>query len=154
MEWLNRGISLSVEAVTSRGGMVNKFTGDGMLAVFGAPLSSGAAVDAQQAVAAAMAIQSKLDDLNIELEREGLPPLRMRIGIHSGQVLTGSLGSTERLEYAVIGDTVNCASRWRAFRKSQEHCARADLGNAAAARRITGTHSARILGRDPCEGPA
>ena len=119
MEWLNRGISLSVEAVTSRGGMVNKFTGDGMLAVFGAPLSSGAAVDAQQAVAAAMAIQSKLDDLNIELEQEGLPPQRMRIGIHSGQVLTGSLGSTERLEYALIGDTVNCASRLESLQKER-----------------------------------
>ena len=119
MEWLNRGMSISVEAVTSRDGMVNKFTGDGMLAVFGAPLSNGASVDAQQAVAAAMAIQSKLDSLNVELQQEGLPPLRMRIGIHSGQVLTGSLGSTERLEYAVIGDTVNCASRLESLQKER-----------------------------------
>ena len=119
MEWLNRGMSISVEAVTSRDGMVNKFTGDGMLAVFGAPLSNGASVDAQQAVAAAMAIQSKLDALNVELQQEGLPPLRMRIGIHSGQVLTGSLGSTERLEYAVIGDTVNCASRLESLQKER-----------------------------------
>jgi len=120
MEWLNRGISISVEAVTSRGGMVNKFTGDGMLAVFGAPLSNGTAVDAQQAVEAAIAIQAKLDALNVELKREGLPPLRMRIGIHSGQVLTGSLGSTERLEYAVIGDTVNCASRLESLQKERQ----------------------------------
>ena len=119
MEWLNRGMSISVEAVTSRDGMVNKFTGDGMLAVFGAPLSNGASVDAQQAVAAAMAIQSKLDSLNVELQQEGLPPLRMRIGIHSGQVLTGSLGSSERLEYAVIGDTVNCASRLESLQKER-----------------------------------
>ena len=119
MQWLNRGISVSVEAVTSRGGMVNKFTGDGMLAVFGAPLSDGAAEDAQQAVAAAIAIQAKIDVLNIALEQEGLPPLRMRIGIHSGLVLTGSLGSSERLEYAVIGDTVNCASRLESLQKQR-----------------------------------
>ena len=77
-------------------------------------------MDAQQAVAAAMAIQSKLDALNVELQQEGLPPLRMRIGIHSGPVLTGSLGSTERLEYAVIGDTVNCASRLESLQKERQ----------------------------------
>ena len=119
MQWLNRGMSISVEAVTNRGGMVNKFTGDGLLAVFGAPLSNGAAVDAQQAVAAAIAIQARIDALNIELEQESLPLLRMRIGVHSGQVLTGSLGSTERLEYAVIGDTVNCASRLESLHKER-----------------------------------
>ena len=120
MHWLNRGMRISVEAVTSRGGMVNKFTGDGMLAVFGAPLSNGPTVDAQQAVAAAMAIQAKIDSLKIELEQASLPPIRMRIGIHSGQVLTGSLGSTERLEYAVIGDTVNCASRLESIQKERQ----------------------------------
>ena len=119
MQWLNRGISIGVQAVTSRGGMVNKFTGDGMLAVFGAPVSSGADVDAANAVAAALAIQQQIVDLNRSLSEEGQPAMRIRIGIHSGTVLTGSLGSRERLEYAVIGDTVNCASRLESLQKER-----------------------------------
>ncbi len=119
MQWLNRGMSIGVDAVTSRGGIVNKFTGDGMLAVFGAPVSKTPAVDACQAVAAALTIQDKISTLNEALSREGQPPLRMRIGIHSGPVLTGSLGSSRRLEYAVIGDTVNCASRLEGLEKDR-----------------------------------
>ena len=80
MQWLNRGISIGVQAVTSRGGMVNKFTGDGMLAVFGAPVSSGPAADAANAVAAALAIQQEVADLNRSLNGEDQPPMRMRIG--------------------------------------------------------------------------
>ena len=120
MQWLNRGISIGVQAVTSRGGMVNKFTGDGMLAVFGAPVSSGADVDAANAVTAALAIQQQIADLNRSLSEEGQPAMRIRIGIHSGTVLTGSLGSSERLEYAVIGDTVNCASRLESLHKERQ----------------------------------
>ena len=119
MQWLNRGISIGVQAVTSRGGMVNKFTGDGMLAVFGAPVSSGPAADAANAVAAALAIQQEVADLNRSLNGEDQPPMRMRIGIHPGTVLTGSLGSSERLEYSVIGDTVNCASRLESLQKER-----------------------------------
>ena len=90
-----------------------------MLAVFGAPVSKTPAVDACQAVAAALTIQNKISTLNEALAREGQPPLRMRIGIHSGPVLTGSLGSSKRLEYAVIGDTVNCASRLEGLKKDR-----------------------------------
>ena len=119
MHWLNRGMYISVDAVTSRGGIVNKFTGDGMLAVFGAPISNGTDVDAYRAVSAALAIQKQIARLNDDLKEEGQPPLRMRIGIHSGPVLTGSLGSSKRLEYAVIGDTVNCASRLEGLEKKR-----------------------------------
>ena len=119
MQWLNRGMSIGVDAVTSRGGIVNKFTGDGMLAVFGAPVSNGKKVDADSAVAAALAIQEQILTLNEALAVEGQPALRMRIGIHSGPVLTGSLGSSKRLEYAVIGDTVNCASRLEGLEKNR-----------------------------------
>jgi adenylate cyclase len=119
MEWLNQGMAISVDAVTSHGGMVNKFTGDGMLAVFGAPVSAGRGADAAQALAAARSIQAGILDLNKTLKRRGSAPLRLRIGIHSGVVLTGSLGSRERLEYAVIGDTVNCASRLESMNKER-----------------------------------
>ena len=119
MQWLNRGMSIGVDSVSSRGGIVNKFTGDGMLAVFGAPVSRGKDVDAGHAVAAALTIQKQITALNDTLKMEGQPALRMRIGIHSGTVLTGSLGSNKRLEYAVIGDTVNCASRLEGLEKNR-----------------------------------
>lgn len=120
MAWLNQGIELCVDAVITCGGMVNKFTGDGMLAVFGAPVSQGVRHDATQAIAAARKIQQAISTLNEQQLRDaGTAPMRMRIGIHSGVVLTGSLGSRERLEYAVIGDTVNCASRLESLEKER-----------------------------------
>ncbi|WP_216900836.1 CHASE2 domain-containing protein [Synechococcus sp. CCY 9618] len=120
LAWLNRGMALFVPAITRRGGMVNKFTGDGLLAVFGAPLSSGLEADAKAAVDAALAIQRDVARLNQELEQEGLPAMGLRIGVHSGAVLAGSMGSTERLEYAVIGDAVNCASRLESLQKERQ----------------------------------
>jgi adenylate cyclase len=120
LDWLNRGMTLCVPAITERGGMVNKFTGDGFLAVFGAPVGKGKEADAVDAIEASLAIQSGLEQLNRELAADGAPELRLRIGIHSGDVLAGSMGSSERLEYAVIGDTVNCASRLESYEKSRQ----------------------------------
>jgi adenylate cyclase len=125
LAWLNRGMALAVPAVTRRGGMVNKFTGDGMLAVFGAPISDGEANDARAAIEAALELQQGLETLNAELQAEGAPAMRMRVGIHSGLVLAGSMGSSERLEYAVIGDAVNCASRLESLEKERhDRCCR------------------------------
>ncbi len=120
LDWLNRGMALFVPAITKRGGMVNKFTGDGLLAVFGAPLSNGSEADAKAAIAAALAIQDDVQRLNEDLEREGHPPMRLRIGVHSGAVLAGSMGSSERLEYAIIGDAVNCAARLESLQKERQ----------------------------------
>lgn len=117
--WLNRGMAALVPAITCRNGMVNKFTGDGVLAVFGAPLSQGVQSDARAAVEAALAIQDALLLLNQQLSAAGEPAMRMRLGLHSGPVLAGSMGSSERLEYAVIGDTVNCASRLESLEKER-----------------------------------
>ncbi|MAR08538.1 MAG: adenylate/guanylate cyclase domain-containing protein [Blastopirellula sp.] len=119
MQWLNRGIAICVRAVTSRGGMVNKFTGDGMLAVFGVPVQQNTADEAKAAFEAAIEIHAGLKRLNQELEDNGEPALRMRVGIHSGEALVGSMGSAERIEYAVIGDTVNCASRLESLDKKR-----------------------------------
>jgi adenylate cyclase len=119
LAWLNRGMGCSVRAITAVGGLVNKFTGDGFLAVFGAPLSEGVARDAQAAVEAALEIQRQLEELNRTLAAEGGPTMRMRIGIHSGEVLAGSVGSSERLEYGLIGDAVNVASRLEGLAKER-----------------------------------
>ncbi|MAU77271.1 MAG: adenylate/guanylate cyclase domain-containing protein [Crocinitomicaceae bacterium] len=121
MNWLNRGMSIAVDAVNKRNGMVNKFTGDGMLAVFGAPLSQGRNQDAKNALEAAEEIQTQFKELNRALKSEKTHKMKLRIGIHSGIVLTGSLGNTQRLEYAVMGDTVNCASRLESYEKSRQN---------------------------------
>jgi adenylate cyclase len=119
MDWLNRGMAICVPAVTKRGGMVNKFTGDGMLAVFGVPIEQDIAADAQAAIEASREIKAGLETLNAELRDEGLPEMLIRLGIHSGDALVGSMGSAERIEYAVIGDTVNCASRLESLDKNR-----------------------------------
>ncbi|ABM77092.1 MULTISPECIES: CHASE2 domain-containing protein [Prochlorococcus] len=111
LTWLNRGMSLLVQEITNHGGIINKFTGDGLLAVFGAPISQGMAVDAGHAIDASLAITARLAELNQALKLEQAPAMRMRIGIHSGPVIAGSMGSSARLEFTVMGDTVNCASR-------------------------------------------
>ena len=120
LDWLNRGMALFVPAITRRGGMVNKFTGDGLLAVFGAPLSIGPSADAAAAIEAALAIQEAVAELDRQLAAEGAPPMRLRMGLHSGEALAGSMGSSERLEYAVIGDAVNCASRLESLEKQRQ----------------------------------
>ena len=119
MDWLNRGMEVCVPAVTNRGGMVNKFTGDGMLAVFGVPLKNDTQAEAQAAIEAAKEIKAGLEQLNQQLAETGEPLMRIRMGIHSGEALVGSMGSSERIEYAVIGDTVNCASRLESMEKQR-----------------------------------
>ena len=119
MDWLNRGMEICVPAVTDRDGMVNKFTGDGMLAVFGVPLPGDPSKEAQAAIEAAFQINEGLETLNKQLKVEGAPTMRVRMGIHSGEALVGSMGSAERIEYAVIGDAVNCASRLESYDKNR-----------------------------------
>ncbi|MFN7900323.1 MAG: adenylate/guanylate cyclase domain-containing protein [Synechococcaceae cyanobacterium] len=81
------------------------------MAVCGAPLSQGREGDARAALAAARGIRARIASLNEVLTREGAPRVRLRLGLHSGWVLAGSLGSRDRWEYGVIGDAVNCAAR-------------------------------------------
>ena len=111
LAWLNRTLEVVIGPIDSGGGLVNKFTGDGLLAVFGAPLSQGREADARAALAAARAIRHGIEALNGELALGGQPLVRLRLGLHSGWVLAGSVGSRERWEYGVIGDAVNCAAR-------------------------------------------
>lgn len=115
LAWMNRVLEAVVEPIEARGGLVNKFTGDGLLAVFGAPLSPGREADARAALAAARGIRAGIDGLNATLPLEGLPGVRLRLGLHSGWVLAGSVGSRHRWEYGVIGDAVNCAARIEAL---------------------------------------
>ncbi|MFN6131886.1 MAG: adenylate/guanylate cyclase domain-containing protein [Synechococcaceae cyanobacterium] len=115
LAWLNRTLEVVIGPIDRGGGLVNKFTGDGLLAVFGAPLSQGREADARAAVAAARAIRHGIETLNAELAAGGQPLVRLRLGLHSGWVLAGSVGSRERWEYGVIGDAVNCAAHIEAL---------------------------------------
>ena len=106
---LNRYLSRMVEAIQANHGMIDKFMGDGIMAIFGAPL-----VDDEpevSAVRAALAMIEALEQLNPELEREGIEPIRIGVGIHCGKAIVGNIGSSQRLEYTAIGDVVNTASR-------------------------------------------
>ena len=92
-------------------GTVNEMTGDGIMALFGAPIALEDA--SQRAIRSAMAIHREMAKFSesIKLEKEAIPPFKMRIGIHIGPVVVGTLGNNLRVDFKAVGDTVNLASR-------------------------------------------
>ena len=98
-------------AVIAEEGLLDKFIGDSLMAEFGVPRSRGDGVEALAAVRAALAMQASLAQLNAELAAAGRPPLRQGIGLHFGEVMAGNLGSSQRLEFTVIGASVIVACR-------------------------------------------
>lgn len=113
---LNRHFAILCRAVDAQGGTVDKFLGDGMMAFFGAPddLKGHAAAAAR----AAAAIRDELAADNARLVAEGLPALRVRIGLHTGQVIVGNIGASDRVNYTIIGDTVNVSQRLQELGKT------------------------------------
>lgn len=106
---LNEYFTAMSRVVHRHGGSIDKFIGDAILAVFGVPEPKPD--DATCAVQAAHDMLSALDGLNAAWAQRGLPMLRIGIGLHSGEAVAGNIGSPERMDYTVIGDTVNVASR-------------------------------------------
>ena len=106
---LQRYFDRMVHAVHRYDGTVDKFIGDGMMVLFGAPRKSQDPCG--DAVQCALAMMAELDALNVEFEREGLPTLTIGIGINYGTVTVGNIGSSERHNYSAIGDAVNVAAR-------------------------------------------
>jgi adenylate cyclase len=98
-----------VECVFRHGGMLDKFIGDAVMAQWGAPL--GNADDADRAMQAAVDMMAALDTLNARWRTQGRPALEIGIGLNYGEAFAGNIGSERRLEFTVIGDTVNTASR-------------------------------------------
>jgi len=120
MHWLNQYMESMTRLVLAHGGIVDKFIGDAVMAVFGIPVphesESAMREDAANAVRCALAMREELERLNPIWSKEGLPEINIRVGIFTGSLVAGSLGSRDRLEYTVIGDTVNVASRLEAYR--------------------------------------
>lgn len=113
--FLNHYFSDMVEAVFDQGGILDKFMGDGMLAVFG---SLGDMPDhPRRAVAAALRMKALLSKINGERSVQGKAPIAIGIGVHTDEVIVGNIGSKRRLEYTVIGDGVNTCSRVQTMNK-------------------------------------
>ncbi|MFS6826949.1 adenylate/guanylate cyclase domain-containing protein [Cyanobium sp. ATX-6F1] len=119
---LNNYFEAIATAVIEEQGLLDKFIGDSLMAEFGVPRSRGDRQEALAAARAALAMRSSLEALNAELEREGRPTLRQGIGLHFGEVIAGNLGSSQRLEFTVVGSSVNVASRLEGLtRRFPEH---------------------------------
>ena len=106
---LNRYFSAMTDIIFAHGGTLDKYLGDGLMALFGAP--SATPQDAANALNAAVAMQRRVMGINVELHQEGLNEIGVGIGLHTGEATVGYIGSERRSEYTAIGDTVNTASR-------------------------------------------
>jgi class 3 adenylate cyclase len=108
---MDRVYEILIHKVHDFEGTVNEMTGDGILGLFGAPIALEDAP--QRAIRSALAIHREMARFNEQLKKEGknIPPLRMRVGIHTGPVVVGTLGNDLRVDFKVVGDTVNLASR-------------------------------------------
>jgi adenylate cyclase len=109
VEMLNEIFTELFEAVAASDGVLDKFIGDAIMAVYGAPLSTGR--DPQNAVESAVQMLAMLEILNKGRSARELPPLRLGVGIATGDVVAGTIGSPKRMDYTVIGDSVNLAAR-------------------------------------------
>lgn len=115
---LNRYLSLMTEAIMARGGTVDKFEGDAIMAFWGAPLIQED--HALRACLSAIDQQEIIARFREETQAEGLPELRVRMGLNTGPMIVGNMGSEERFDYTVMGDSVNLASRLEGANK--EYC--------------------------------
>ena len=110
-ELLNQYLGAMTEAIFANGGTVDKFMGDGIMALFGAPEDCSPNEQVRRAVQTAKHMQRSLAQLNEQWQAQGIPTVRFRCGIHQGTAVVGMFGSAERSDYTAIGPTVNIAAR-------------------------------------------
>jgi adenylate cyclase len=121
MNWVNEYLEALARQVERHGGVIDKYMGDAIMAVFGFPLGLTARADTQKdafnAVSCALDMGAELRRLNDAWQTRGRPPVQVRIGICSGPAVAGCIGTSDRLEFTLIGDTVNTAERLQSFDK-------------------------------------
>jgi len=106
---MNKALTAQQKAVQKHGGMVDKYIGDAMMAIFNAPLDQ---LDHEtRAIDCALDIMKNMEDLNEEFKKKGIPSVAIGIGINSGEAVIGNMGSESRFDYTAIGDAVNTAAR-------------------------------------------
>ena len=115
MDWVNAYLDVMAGLVIKHGGVIDDYAGDAIKANFGVPLPRNSeeeiAQDAVNAVTCALAMEQQMHRLNMKHLQDGLATVGMRIGIHTGLVVAGSVGTSERLKYTTVGDAVNTAAR-------------------------------------------
>lgn len=118
VEFLNAYMTRMVDCIEATNGVVDKFIGDAIMGIWGAPISSGSpAADAEQALRAMIMMRNSLQEFNKDRGTPEKPLIKIGCGVNSGPCLAGQIGSAKRMEYTVIGDTVNTASRIEALNK-------------------------------------
>lgn len=146
---LNRYLDRMSAEIESHGGVIDKFIGDEIMALFGAPLAAPDAAD--RALRAALAMDRALLELNRELRSEGRPELALGVGINTARVVAGNIGSHRRLNYSVIGDGVNIAARLQTLTRTAEYDTNI-LVSAATLTAARGTYVTRPLGQVVLKG--
>ena len=121
LSWLNLYLDEMTNCIMDRGGVIDKYIGDAIMAVFGVPFPhtkpEEIKEDAMNAIAASFAMHQRLKKLNKRLKAANKPEIQFGIGIHTGLLIAGSVGGSRRLNYSVLGDTVNIAARLEAMNK-------------------------------------
>jgi adenylate cyclase len=158
--WLDFYMDVMSRTVLAHNGIVLRFIGDAILAVFGVPVPRTASAemdrDAAHAVRCALAMANELEMINERCRRDGLPPISIRVGIHTGTMVAGSMGTADHLEYSLVGDSVNTAARLEALSKEI-----ADLDGdgscpilvgEATWKRLSGRFAGRLVGNLPLKG--
>jgi adenylate cyclase len=146
---LNHYFTRMAAIVEKHGGVVDKYVGDALMAIFGAPLAN--ADDADRALRSAIEMLDALDELNRDWRARGLPTIGAGIGVNTDIVIAGNMGSETRLNYTVIGDGVNLASRLEGLTKIPEYEARL-IVSAATLSKAKGRYRTRRLGEVAVKG--
>ena len=146
---LNHYFTRMAAIVERHRGVVDKYVGDALMAVFGAPLTNPD--DPDRALQAALEMVAALDELNEQWHARGLQAVKVGIGIHSDIAVAGNMGSETRLNYTVIGDGVNLASRLEGLTKTPEYAARIIVSRATLAK-ARGQYQTRRLGEIAVRG--
>ncbi|HLL16899.1 MAG TPA: CHASE2 domain-containing protein [Pyrinomonadaceae bacterium] len=119
VEWLNEYFSRMHRIVASYGGHINKFIGDGLMIVFGAPIDRGQKLEARAAVACGLEMLAEVERINEEWKHKDRPQIAIGVGVHTGEATCGVVGAEGRLEYTIIGDTVNLSARLESTTKEK-----------------------------------